>query len=205
MNVIRLLLLAVALGVAPISAAFAQTDTGSIDGRVFDEQKAAVPGVTITAKNTATGLTRTTVSSAAGTFHLEAVPAGAYDVGAELQGFSKQLHTNVVVLVGQQTPVDFTMKIGGIAETVMVTGETPLVQTTKSDVGQVITQTLVENMPLNGRKFQDLSLLVPGTRPSNYYDPTKTEVGGISYSGMTGRSVIINVDGGDNNDGVVRG
>ncbi len=64
---------------------------------------------------------------------------------------------------------------------------------------------MVENIPLNGRKFQDLSLLVPGTRPSNYYDPTKTEVGGISYGGATGRSVIINVDGGDNNDGVVRG
>jgi carboxypeptidase family protein len=205
MNVMRLLLLAVALAIAPMSAAFAQTDTGSIDGRVFDEQKAAVPGVTITAKNTATGLTRNTVSSATGTFHFEAVPAGTYDVSAELQGFSKQVHTSVIVLVGQQTPVDFTMKLGGITETVMVTGETPLVQTTKSDVGQVITQTLVENMPLNGRKFQDLSLLVPGTRPSNYYDPTKTEVGGISYSGMTGRSVIINVDGGDNNDGVVRG
>ena len=76
---------------------------------------------------------------------------------------------------------------------------------TKSDVGQVITSTLIENIPLNGRKFQDLSLLVPGTRPSNYYDPTKTEVGGISYGGLTGRSVIITVDGGDNNDGVVRG
>jgi hypothetical protein len=79
------------------------------------------------------------------------------------------------------------------------------VQTTKSDVGQVITTTMVENMPLNGRKFQDLSLLVPGTRPANYYDPTKTEVGGISYGGLTGRSVNISVDGGDNNDGVVRG
>src|SRR5206468_5185713 len=80
-----------------------------------------------------------------------------------------------------------------------------LVQVTKSDVGQVITSTLVENMPLSGRKFQDLSLLVPGTRPSNYYDPTRTEVGGISYGGMTGRAVNITVDGGDNNDGVVRG
>src|SRR5207249_270985 len=156
-------------------------------------------------KNNATGLVRSAVSSGTGTFHLEALPAGMYDVAAELQGFSRQLHKDVSVQVGVQTPVDFTMKVGGITETLTVTGEAPLVQTTKSDVGQVITQTLVENMPLNGRKFQDLSLLVPGTRPSNYYDPTKTEVGGISYSGMTGRSVIINVDGGDNNDGVVRG
>jgi hypothetical protein len=92
-----------------------------------------------------------------------------------------------------------------VAETVTVTAESTLIQTTTSDVGQVITSQMVENIPLNGRKFQDLSLLVPGTRPSNYYDPTKTEVGGISYGGLTGRSVIISVDGGDNNDGVVRG
>jgi hypothetical protein len=74
-----------------------------------------------------------------------------------------------------------------------------------SDIGQVISERLVQNIPMNGRKFQDLSLLVPGTRSANYYDPTKTEVGGVSFSGGTGRSVIINVDGGDNNDGVVRG
>ena len=83
--------------------------------------------------------------------------------------------------------------------------DSPMVQTTKSDVGQVINSSLIESMPLSGRKFQDLSLLVPGTRPSNYYDPTKTEVGGISYGGMTGGAVNITVDGGDNNDGVVRG
>ena len=97
------------------------------------------------------------------------------------------------------------MKVGGLAETITVTGEAPLVETTTSDVGDVITSAMVENIPLNGRKFQDLSLLVPGTRAANYYDPTKTEVGGISYGGATGRNVIINVDGGDNNDGVVRG
>ena len=97
------------------------------------------------------------------------------------------------------------MRVGNLQETVTVTGEVPLVQTTKSDVGQLITAQMVESMPLNGRKFQDLSLLVPGTRSSNSYDPTKTEVGGVSYGGGTGRSVNISVDGGDNNDGVVRG
>jgi outer membrane receptor protein involved in Fe transport len=111
----------------------------------------------------------------------------------------------VEVRVGDTANVDFSMKVGAVTETIEVVGETPLVQSTTSDVGQVITQKMVENIPLNGRKFQDLSLLVPGTRPSNYYDPTKTEVGGISYGGASGRSVIINVDGGDNNDGVVRG
>ena len=183
----------------------AQVDTGSIDGRVLDQQGAATPGVTVTAKNVGNGLTRTSVTSHEGTYHIGSLPAGTYDVSAELSGFAKQIHKGVTVQVGQATDVDVTMKLGGVTETVTVSGEAPLVQTTTSDVGQVITQTLVENMPLNGRKFQDLSLLVPGTRSANYYDPTKTEVGGVSYGGLSGRSVNITVDGADNNDGVVRG
>ena len=183
---------------------FAQSDTGTIDGRVLDPQKSPVPGVTVTAKNVNTGLTRTGITTANGSFHFESLPAGSYDVTAELQGFSRQVHQGVVVQVGQQTFVDVGMVVAPVSETVNVTGETPIVQT-RSDVGQVVTSTMIENIPLNGRKFQDLSLLVPGTRPSNYYDPTKTEVGGISYGGLTGRSVKITVDGGDNNDGVVSG
>jgi len=107
--------------------------------------------------------------------------------------------------VSSTATVDFTLKVATQQEEVTVVGEAPLVQTTTSDVGQVITDKMVQNIPLNGRKFQDLSLLVPGTRSANYYDPTKTEVGGISYGGLTGRSVLINVDGGDDNDGVVKG
>jgi hypothetical protein len=182
-----------------------QTGTGTIDGRVLDESRAAMPGAIVTAKNVATGLTRTAVVSATGTYRVTAVPAGTYDVSVSLSGFSTQITKGVEVRIGDTANVDFSMKVGAVTETVEVVGETPLVQSTTSEVGQVITQKLVENIPLNGRKFQDLSLLVPGTRSANYYDPTKTEVGGISYGGATGRSVVINVDGGDNNDGVVRG
>src|SRR5512135_351418 len=178
--------------------AFAQSDTGVIDGRVFDESKAALPGVTVTARNVDTGFTRSAVSGDRGTFRIEFLRAGTYEVTAELQGFSKAVAKDIVVQVSTSTNVDFTMKVGAMTETVNVTAESPMVQTTKSDVGQVISAQMVENMPLSGRKFQDLSLLVPGTRPSNYYDPTKTEVGGISYGGLTGRAVNITVDGGDN-------
>jgi outer membrane receptor protein involved in Fe transport len=184
---------------------WAQADTGSIDGRVFDESKAATPGATITVKNVATGLTRTSNSSASGSYHIGSLPAGTYEITVELTGFATQVRKGVPVQVASVANVDFTMKVSAMTETVEVVGETPLVESTTSDVGDVITSTIVENLPLNGRKFQDLSLLVPGTRPSNYYDPTKTEVGGISYGGATGRNVIISVDGGDNNDGVVRG
>ena len=173
MRVVRLvgLVAALVLAAAP-TALLAQTDTGSLDGRVFDEQKAGVPGVTVTAKNTATGLTRSVLSGATGTYNFPSLPAGTYDVTAEIQGFSTQVRKGVIVQVASASSVDITMKVGALTETVEVTGETPLVQTTKSDVGQVITTAMVENIPLNGRKFQDLSLLVPGTRSSNYYDPT---------------------------------
>jgi len=191
------------IGARPV---LAQSDnTGVIDGRVTDESKSPVPGASVTARNIATGLTRSSVSSALGTYRLDFLPPGTYEVVAELANFARVITKDVPVQVASSTNVDITMKVASLSETVSVTAESPLVQTTKSDVGQVITATLVENMPLSGRRFQDLSLLVPGTRPSNYYDPTKTEVGGISYGGMTGRAVNITVDGGDNNDGVVRG
>ncbi len=186
------------------SAVMAQSGNGTIDGRVFDESRAAVPSAVVTAHNEATGLSRSATVSSTGTFRIGPLPAGRYEVSVALTGFATQVRS-AIVQVGETVTVDFTMKVGAVTESIQVVGESPLVQTTTSDVGQVITQSMVQNIPLNGRKFQDLSLLVPGTRPSNYYDPTKTEVGGISYGGLTGRSVIINVDGGDNNDGVVRG
>lgn len=198
------LMLAAVLLVAP-TPAWAQADTGVIDGRVFDQSKAAMPGVTLTARNPATGFSRTAVSGPTGTYRIDLLKPGTYEVTAELQGFATMVFKGVVVQIGSSVAVDFTMQVGALSESVNVSGETPLVQTTRSDVGQVINSSMVANMPLSGRRFQDLSLLVPGTRPANYYDPTKTEVGGISYGGATGRSVNITVDGGDNNDGVVRG
>jgi hypothetical protein len=196
-------LLAAILLVIPVST-WAQSDAGGIDGRVFDETKAAVPGASITAKNVSTGLSRSAMSSASGTFRIGSLPAGEYEVSADLTGFAKQVR-KVTVQVASSASVDFTMSVSAQAETITVTADSALISTTTSDVGQVINQRMVENLPLNGRKFQDLSLLVPGTRSANYYDPTKTEVGGVSFGAGTGRSVIINVDGGDNNDGVVRG
>src|SRR3954467_4692967 len=203
-TVLLAITVAILLGITPRFVA-AQSDTGVIDGRALDESKAALPGVTVTAKNVSTGVTRSAVSSALGTYRIEFLPPGTYEVTAALASFATAVAKGVAVQVGTSSTVDFAMKIGGVAESLTVTAESPMVQTTKSDVGQVINSSLIENMPLSGRRFQDLSLLVPGTRSSNYYDPTKTEVGGISYGGATGRSVNITVDGGDNNDGVVRG
>ena len=148
MKVSRLLLTAAAFVFAsglwmPTLLRAGETDTGSIDGRVFDETKAALPGATVTVKNTATGLTRSTISSAAGTFHIGSVPAGHYDVTIELTGFAPVVHKDVPVQVASQSTVDATLKVGTVTETITVSGEASLIQTTKSDVGQVINSTLV--------------------------------------------------------------
>ncbi len=164
---VPLAVLLVIVGVLTLLPAplFAQSDTGVIDGRVFDESKAAVAGATVTARNLATGFSRTVVASELGTYRIEFLPPGRYEVKAERQGFGSYVAKDVVVQVSTSSTVDFTMKVAAVAETVTVSSESPLVQTTRSDVGQVISSALIENIPMNGRKFQDLSLLVPGTRP----------------------------------------
>ena len=116
--------------------ALAQATTGIIDGRIVDESGAAVPGVTITAKNEATGLARTVTVSQIGTYRLASLPTGSYEVTATVNGFATQVRKGVQVQVGTTTTADFTMKVASVAETVQVQGETPLVQTTTSDVAR---------------------------------------------------------------------
>src|SRR6185295_20282146 len=96
--IVAMIVLAV-VGLAP--SAFAQQTTGSITGRIVDAQSAAVPGVTVTAKNPQTGFTRTDVSDAEGVYRLTALPVGTYDVVAELQGFSRIDNKAIVINVGQ--------------------------------------------------------------------------------------------------------
>ena len=91
--------------------AVAQQTTGSISGRILDDQGAAVPGATVTGKNLATGFTRTDVSDGEGIFRLTALPVGTYDLTTELQGFSKVENKGVVVNVGQTLDLNLTLKL----------------------------------------------------------------------------------------------
>src|SRR3954453_16469514 len=116
---------AVALVLLACASAFAQQTTGSITGRVLDQQGAAIPGATVTAKSGSTGFTRSEVSDVSGVYRLNALPVGNYDVTAELQGFSTIAQKDIVVNVGQTVTLDFAMKVAALAETVNVTGSTP--------------------------------------------------------------------------------
>src|SRR5262249_54994176 len=127
--------LIVLLACAP---AFAQQTTGNVTGRVVDQQGAAIPGATVTAKSPSTGFTRSELSDAEALERLNALPVGIYEVTTELQGFATVSKKDVEVNVGQTVAIDFPMKVASLAETVNVTGATPLIQTTNSAVGGVV-------------------------------------------------------------------
>jgi outer membrane receptor protein involved in Fe transport len=192
-------------GVAFATPTFAQQTTGTIQGRITDAQKAAVPGVTITAKNKQTGFTRSEVSDAEGRYLLNALPVGNYDVHAQISGFSPFDRKAVVVNVGQTTDVNVELTLAGLAESVSVTAEQPLVQTTSSSVGGVVDVKRIENMPLNGRQFANLAATIPGVGLGFHSDPTKSTQYSPQINGGNGRNLNYQIDGGDNNDDTVGG
>ncbi len=201
----RYFLGAVALLLLSCASVFAQQTTGNVTGRVLDQQSAAVPGVTVTAKSPTTGFTRTEVSDAEGVYRLNALPVGIYEVTAELQGFATLSKKDIEVNVAQTTAVDFTLRVAALAETVNVTGASPLIQTTASGVGAVVDVKRIENIPLNGRQFANLAATVPGVGLSFHSDPTKSTQYAPLVNGGAGRNINYQIDGGDNNDDTVGG
>jgi hypothetical protein len=168
----RFLLMAFCLlGLA--DSTFAQQTTGTITGRVLDEQKAAVPGATVTAKNQSTGFSRSEVSDSEGVYRITGLPVGSYALSIDLSGFTAQTRT-IQVSVSETVTADFDMRVASVAENVTVTAETPLVDTTSSAVGGLVDTRRVESLPLNGRQFANLAVTIPGVGLGFHADPTKS-------------------------------
>jgi carboxypeptidase family protein/TonB-dependent receptor-like protein len=151
-----------------VAATARAQSTATVQGTVLDTQKAAVPGATVVVRNTATGVERTIVTDASGNFTAASLPPGPYHVEVSLQGFQTQ--TREVTLQGSQTrQLDVELGVAAVAEQVSVTAEAPVVDTTTVSVGTVVNQRTVQEIPLNGRHFVDLGLLIPGsvTPPQN--------------------------------------
>ena len=183
----------------------AQQTTGTISGRVLDDQGAAVPGATVTGKNNDTGFVRTDTSDAEGIFRLSGLPVGKYDLFVELQGFTKVESKGVVLNVGQTVDLPFTLKVATVSETVVVTGGAPLIETSSSSVGGVVDVQRMENLPLNGRQFANAAITIPGVALGFHSDPTKSTQYSPQIAGGNGRNVNYLIDGGDNNDDTVGG
>ena len=187
------------------ATASAQPTTGSIIGRVLDDQGAAIPGASITVNSPSTGFTRSDVTDAEGVYRLRALPVGTFDVTVELAGFTSLDRKGVVVNVGQTITIDFSMKVAAVAETVVVTGQTPLIEVSVSSVGGVVDIGRIESIPLNGRQFANLAATLPGVGLGNHSDPTKSTQYSPQINGGNGRNVNYQIDGGDNNDDTVGG
>ncbi|MCJ7442217.1 MAG: TonB-dependent receptor [Thermoanaerobaculaceae bacterium] len=185
---------------APLQA---QTATGGLAGTVT-EGTAPLPGVTVTATNVDTGFTRSAVTAADGLFRLSALQVGNYAVKAELAGFATVTVEKVEVRVATSRTLDIAMQQAKVAESVTVTAEVPLVETTPS-IGTVVSQQELQSLPLNGRQFANLGVLAPGTTLDYNTDPTKPGQLVIAMNGGSGRNVNYLVDGGDNMDDTIGG
>jgi hypothetical protein len=182
---------------------YGQRTTADITGTVVDTTGKVVPNATVTVTNTGTNFTRTITTDESGSYNITELPPGIYNVSVEAQSFSKSVLKDLELNVGSQRTVNIELKPGEVTETVEVTTEGTLIETTRSDIDQAISQREVENLPLLNRTFANLSLIAPEARPVGNFDPTKTRVGTIAMSGGDGRQVSVNVDGGDNKDNVV--
>ena len=195
---VRLGMFALLVGLAGVIPAMAQT-TGSVSGTVKDNSGAIVPGVAITVENVETKATRTAVSGDSGTYQIALLPPGRYRVRAELQGFRTE-ERDLTLVVSQNARFDFAMNLGTLEETITVQAAAPLVDTRDAAMGQVVDQTKIVELPLNGRNFRDLGLIAPGVQQQTQASGLATRGGGLYINGARIYDNNYLLDGFDNND-----
>src|SRR5438034_6828594 len=118
--------------------AIGQLTTATITGTVTDQSGAAVPGATVTLKNTDTGISRTAQTAENGKYEALSLPAGSYEISAALTGFRTVVHTGISLTVGQNAVVDFALQVGQVSESVTVTGEIAQIETTTATVANIV-------------------------------------------------------------------
>ncbi|MDQ3817946.1 MAG: TonB-dependent receptor, partial [Acidobacteriota bacterium] len=192
-----------------ISPCLYAQQAATLSGIVTDPNGALVPGAQVTVTQKGTGIEHVTVTDDAGLYTLANLPPGEYEVKVQAKGFATKVSQMPIVLqVGRSVKLDTKLEIDPKSEKVIVdfiVNEVPLVDTLSSKVDSVVTKREIENLPLNGRNFLELALLVPGNAPAPNFDPTKTNTVVISSAGQLGRGGNVTVDGADDNDDVVGG
>jgi outer membrane receptor protein involved in Fe transport len=189
-----------------VGAAAQELGTAVLNGDVTDPQGAVVGNARVTARNTATDALRVTMSSHAGLFVFNDLIPGQYEVRVDAQGFAPS-DASVRLQVGQQAKLKFSLSIEKQQTTIDIndTENAPPVNTVSSVVDGVVTAHQIDNLPLNGRNFLELALLMPGNTMAPNFDPTKTKTVVISSAGQLGRGGNVTIDGSDNNDDAVGG
>jgi hypothetical protein len=177
------------------TAAFAQSDSatsGSINGRITDSTNAGLPGVTVTATNLDTGLTRNKVTDASGDYAFSLLPPGRYRVDAELAGLGKAASPVLTVLLGNSTRADVKLA-QQVSETITVTAGSPVIDTQRSGLAASVTNQQIENLPLLGRDFRSLAALTPGVGTASFD-------GAVTANGARALSTDFNIDGASSNN-----
>ncbi len=189
-------------------AAFGQQAANStLTGTITDPHGAVVGGVNITATHKATSIKREVTSNDDGLYVFSNMPPGDYELRIEAKGFTtKVTKTAVSLKVGQTVTLNVPLEVG-VSETVVVDLEPQraLIDNNDSLIHGIVESREVEGLPLNGRNFLELALLIPGNSPAPNFDPTKTNTVVISSAGQLGRGGNVTIDGVDTNDDVVGG
>jgi carboxypeptidase family protein/TonB-dependent receptor-like protein len=150
------------------SSALAQS-TATVQGTVTDSKGAVLPNATVVVRNRNTSAERTAQTDSEGNYQVAALPVGVYQIEVRVQGFKTQVADSVTLEVAKTAVQNFQMEVGALSEQVLVSSDVPVIETATTSVGTVINQRTVQEVPLNGRHFVDLGLLIPGsvTPPQN--------------------------------------
>lgn len=183
------------------SLAIAQTTNAAIVGTVADPSGAAVSGATVTVTNSATGVSRDVKTSGTGEYRVFPLAPGTYRVAASMAGFKTKVQPEVVLEVAASMKVDLTLEVGEVRETVEVSGAPPILQTQETSVGTTVTRSELARLPVNGRNYTRLILLVPGTsdRTKNQKQGAFSGTDTYSVNGQRGQDNNYTIDGVDNN------
>ncbi|PYS08394.1 MAG: hypothetical protein DMG17_29065, partial [Acidobacteria bacterium] len=160
---------------------FAQLPTGTILGTVKDASGALVPGAAITAQNLETGTSRSTLTNETGAYRLAALPVGRYDLRVELAGFKATTQRGLVLSVGDETVLNFSLEVGTPSQELVVSSEAPIVNTTTASLGGLVNEQKLAELPLNGRNYLDLTLLQPGISQNTVVIQLGGGAGGTIY------------------------
>lgn len=162
------------------SLAFAQEETAAMNGQITDHDGLAVAGVKVQALNAGTNVSYLADTNETGLYNFPTLPAGTYTVTATKAGFQQAVRPGVELHVSEVIRLKFSLQVGSVAQSVTVEGGAPLVETTSSEIGGLVNSKQIEDLPLNGRNYIDLSLLQAGV--TNSLNSTGTN----GFGGMTG-------------------
>jgi outer membrane receptor protein involved in Fe transport len=168
------------------------TSTASLAGKIVDDTGARLPGVTVTVTHVATNQSRQVVSNEEGLYRFAGLQPGVYSFTAELQGFAAFRRPQLTLNVGAAVDQDVTLRISSVEESITVTGASPIVESTKTDLSTVISKEQIEALPTRSRNYLDFALLTPGTVENV---STNQQGIGLNIAGARAKEAALLVDG----------